>query len=234
MERTQKQKKPVLSGEERARARSRRNKRIRQFLPFYIMMLPGLLYLLINNYLPMGGLVIAFKKVNYALGIFNSPWAGLSNFKFLFSNNDALNALRNTVLYNVGFIVFGNLLAITVAIALDCVKNKFLKRFSQENICQGGFHPKDEIPLISWKLKDNAVSDLCASLFVFAVSNQTDAASRFPAVLCWFVFSGFSSPHVASAMPAVIWFQRPKSVIVFWRCAVCALDYSQFASPQFQ
>ena len=131
MERTQKQKKPVLSGEERARARSRRNKRIRQFLPFYIMMLPGLLYLLINNYLPMGGLVIAFKKVNYALGIFNSPWAGLSNFKFLFSNNDALNALRNTVLYNVGFIVFGNLLAITVAIALDCVKNKFLKRFSQ-------------------------------------------------------------------------------------------------------
>lgn len=131
MEQTLKPKKPVLSEEEKARARSRRNKRIKQFLPFYIMMLPGLVYLLINNYLPMGGLVIAFKKVNYAVGIFNSPWAGLSNFKYLFSNNDALNALRNTVLYNLGFIVFGNLLAITVAIALDCVKSKFLKRFSQ-------------------------------------------------------------------------------------------------------
>lgn len=131
MEQTLKPKKPVLSEEEKARARSRRSKRIKQFLPFYIMMLPGLLYLLINNYLPMGGLVIAFKKVNYAVGIFNSPWAGLSNFKFLFSNNDALNALRNTVLYNLGFIVFGNLLAITVAIALDCIKSKFLKRFSQ-------------------------------------------------------------------------------------------------------
>lgn len=125
-----KQKKPVLP-EEKARARSRRNKRIKQFLPLYIMLLPGIVYLIINNYLPMGGLVIAFKKVNYAVGIFNSPWAGLSNFKFLFSNSDALNALRNTVLYNLGFILFGNILAITVAIALDCVKSKFLKRFSQ-------------------------------------------------------------------------------------------------------
>lgn len=126
-----KQKKPVLPEEEKNRTRSRRNKRIKQFLPLYIMLLPGIVYLIINNYLPMGGLVIAFKKVNYAVGIFNSPWAGLSNFKFLFSNNDALNALRNTVLYNLGFILFGNILAITVAIALDCVKSKFLKRFSQ-------------------------------------------------------------------------------------------------------
>lgn len=126
-----KQKKPVLPEEEKNRTRSRKNKRIKQFLPLYIMLLPGIVYLIINNYLPMGGLVIAFKKVNYAVGIFNSPWAGLSNFKFLFSNNDALNALRNTVLYNLGFILFGNILAITVAIALDCVKSKFLKRFSQ-------------------------------------------------------------------------------------------------------
>ena len=131
MEKTMKQKKPVLPEEEKNRTRSRRNKRIKQFLPLYIMLLPGIVYLIINNYLPMGGLVIAFKKVNYAVGIFNSPWAGLSNFKFLFSNNDALNALRNTVLYNLGFILFGNILAITVAIALDCVKSKFLKRFSQ-------------------------------------------------------------------------------------------------------
>ena len=131
MEQTMKQKKPVLPEEEKNRTRSRKNKRIKQFLPLYIMLLPGIVYLIINNYLPMGGLVIAFKKVNYAVGIFNSPWAGLSNFKFLFSNNDALNALRNTVLYNLGFILFGNILAITVAIALDCVKIKFLKRFSQ-------------------------------------------------------------------------------------------------------
>ena len=50
----------------------------------YLMMLPGLLYLLINNYIPMGGIVIAFKKLNFAKGIFASPWCGLDNFKFLF------------------------------------------------------------------------------------------------------------------------------------------------------
>jgi putative aldouronate transport system permease protein len=79
----------------------------------------------------MGGLVIAFKKIDYSLGIFSSPWVGLKNFKFLFSNSDALHAIRNTLLYNLAFIVLGNVLAIAVAIALDCIKNKFLKKFSQ-------------------------------------------------------------------------------------------------------
>lgn len=131
MEQTLKHQPHVLSKAKKKNDRGRRGKRIRQFLPFYLMLLPGLAYLIINNYLPMGGLVIAFKKIDYSLGIFNSPWVGLKNFTFLFSNNDALRALRNTVLYNLAFIVLGNLLAITVAIALDCIKNKFLKKFSQ-------------------------------------------------------------------------------------------------------
>lgn len=95
------------------------------------MMVPGLFYLILNNYLPMAGLVIAFKKIDYSLGIFGSPWVGLKNFKYLFSNSDALLALRNTILYNLLFIVAGNVLAITVAIALDAVASKFLKKFSQ-------------------------------------------------------------------------------------------------------
>lgn len=131
MERTLKERKPALPDLEKQRKRSRTRRRILQYFPFYIMLLPGLLYLLINNYLPMTGLIIAFKKIDYSLGIFGSPWAGLSNFTYLFSNNDALYAMRNTILYNLGFIVFGNLLAIVVAIALDCVASKFLRRFSQ-------------------------------------------------------------------------------------------------------
>ena len=95
------------------------------------MLIPGAVYLIINNYLPMAGLLIAFKKINYSLGIFKSPWVGLSNFKYLFSNSDALIALRNTILYNLGFILFGNLLAIVVAIALDSAKNKYFKQVSQ-------------------------------------------------------------------------------------------------------
>ena len=95
------------------------------------MLLPGIAYLIINNYIPMAGLIIAFKKINYSLGIFQSPWVGLKNFKYLFSNNDATIALRNTVLYNLGFIIFGNFLAIIVAIALDSARSKFFKNVSQ-------------------------------------------------------------------------------------------------------
>ena len=57
----------------------------KQFIPVYLMMLPGLLYLFINNYMPMAGLVVAFKQVNFSTGIWKSPWVGLKNFEFLFT-----------------------------------------------------------------------------------------------------------------------------------------------------
>ena len=84
------------------------------YLPFYLMMLPGLLYILINNYLPMAGIVVAFKKVNYRLGLFASPWNGIDNFKFLFKSGSLGTMLRNTILYNVVFIVIGTVLAVAV------------------------------------------------------------------------------------------------------------------------
>ena len=61
----------------------------KRYLPLYLMLLPGAAYLIINNYLPMAGLVLAFKKVNYNVGLFQSPWTGLSNFKYLFTTKDA-------------------------------------------------------------------------------------------------------------------------------------------------
>ena len=59
-----------------------------------LFMVPGLVYLLINNYIPMAGILLAFKKVNYTLGIFKSPWCGLSNFKYLFKTKDAAIIFR--------------------------------------------------------------------------------------------------------------------------------------------
>ena len=119
----------VLSDAERKR--SRRARMFKQYLPLYLMMIPGFVYLIINNYIPMAGLSIAFKKIDYSVGIMKSPWVGLKNFKFLFSNNDAARAFRNTVLYNLAFIVVDQVVAITVAIALDYVKNKYMKKVSQ-------------------------------------------------------------------------------------------------------
>ena len=81
------------------------------------MMFPALLYLLINNYIPMAGMVIAFKKLNFAKGIWASPWAGLKNFKFLFASRDAWVITRNTLLYNVAFILVNMVIGIAIAIS---------------------------------------------------------------------------------------------------------------------
>ena len=104
---------------------------LRKYWPLYVMVLPGLAYLILNNYIPMAGLVVAFKKVNYALGIFKSPWNGLKNFTFIFSTKDAYVMIRNTVLYNIVFIITGNLFGLAVAIAMDTIKRKFFRNFSQ-------------------------------------------------------------------------------------------------------
>jgi putative aldouronate transport system permease protein len=89
-----------------------------QTLPLMLIALPGLIYLLINNYLPMFGVFLAFKDYSYARGIFGSKWNGLDNFEFLFRTKDAWIMTRNTLLYNAAFIVLGTVFAIFVAILI--------------------------------------------------------------------------------------------------------------------
>ena len=103
----------------------------KNFLPFYIMAFPALLYIFINNYIPMFGIVIAFKDFKIAKGIWGSKWAGLENFKFLFSSPDAWNITRNTICYNAVFIILGTIFAIFVAILLFEIKGKVGKNVFQ-------------------------------------------------------------------------------------------------------
>jgi len=105
-----------------------------QYLPLYLMMLPGLCYLLINNYIPMAGIVIAFKKLNFSKGIFASPWCGIDNFKFLFATRDAWIITRNTLLYNVLFIIVNMVIGIAIAILICEVRNKKMKKLYQSVI----------------------------------------------------------------------------------------------------
>ena len=102
--------------------------------PLYLMMVPGLLYLLINNYIPMAGIVIAFKKLNFAKGIFASDWVGLENFKFLFASKDAWLITRNTLLYNVAFIIVNMVVGIAIAILICEVRSKKMKKLYQSAI----------------------------------------------------------------------------------------------------
>lgn len=111
-----------------------KTERIRRWLPLYLMMLPGALYLIVNNYLPMAGLVIAFKQVDFKKGIFASDWAGLKNFEFLFASDDAALITRNTLLYNLVFIVLNTVLGILLAIFICDVASKKLKKIYQSAI----------------------------------------------------------------------------------------------------
>lgn len=98
-----------------------KRKRLKKWLPLYLMAMPGLIYLVINNYIPMAGIVVAFKQYNVRNGIFGSKWVGLKNFEFMFRSSDSWEAIRNTVLYNAAFIVV-NL----------CVAAEFSSQFPQE------------------------------------------------------------------------------------------------------
>lgn len=95
------------------------------------MTIPAMLYLLINNYIPIGGLFIAFKNINYSKGIFKSDWIGFKNFKYLFKTEDAFIITRNTLLYNLLFIVLNILVCVAVAIMLSEVANRFAMKFYQ-------------------------------------------------------------------------------------------------------
>ncbi len=95
-------------------------------LPLMLIAAPGIVYLIINNYIPMMGLFLAFKNYNFMKGIFKSDWCGLNNFKFLFATKDAVIMTRNTILYNLVFIVLGTVLAIILAIML-CELGKRLR-----------------------------------------------------------------------------------------------------------
>ncbi|MDY3917538.1 MAG: ABC transporter permease subunit [Candidatus Limivivens sp.] len=108
---------------------SKKKKKIRRYLPFYLMALPGIAYLLINNYMPMSGLIVAFKKYSAKKGIWGSEWIGLKNFQFLFKTQDAWVITRNTLLYNIAFIILGTILALTIAILLNEVNHRASKFF---------------------------------------------------------------------------------------------------------
>ena len=98
---------------------------------FLIMLLPAVVYILVFAYLPMGGIILAFKRYTYAGGIFGSPWNGFQNFEFFFRSGRAWLVTRNTVLYNLLFIAFNTLLQMSVAIFLTEIQNKTFRKISQ-------------------------------------------------------------------------------------------------------
>jgi len=96
-----------------------------------LMCLPAILFFIVFAYLPMPGLYLAFIKYNYTDGIFKSPFVGFDNFKFLVMTGDLWRLTLNTVLYNLAFILLGNVLQIVVAVFLNEIRLKWFKKVSQ-------------------------------------------------------------------------------------------------------
>lgn len=95
------------------------------------MLLPAVAYFLIFSYLPMTGVVIAFKEFTYDGGIFKSPWVGLKNFRFFFESGQALRVTLNTVLYNGTFLIVNTILQLLVAIVLSELAGRGFKKTLQ-------------------------------------------------------------------------------------------------------
>ena len=99
----------------------------KQKLPLLFLALPGIILIFLFGYLPLFGLVIAFKNVDYSKGIWASDWVGLKNFEFFFKSNDALRVTRNTLVMNALFIVFTLIVSVSVAIMLYYVGRRMLR-----------------------------------------------------------------------------------------------------------
>ncbi|MDO3411838.1 ABC transporter permease subunit [Saccharibacillus sp. CPCC 101409] len=107
------------------------SKRFRQNIPLFIMLVPGILYYLVFRYLPMGGLVIAFKDYNFHDGILGSAWAGMKYFQILFQSDVTLQIIWNTLKLSLLNLLFGFPAPIVIAIALNEIRRNWLKRWIQ-------------------------------------------------------------------------------------------------------
>jgi len=100
----------------------------------FAMLIPFTLMIIVFNYLPMSGLIIAFKNYRFDLGVFGSHWHGLENFRYLFSSGTGWNITKNTVLYNLLNLVTSQGLAIVAAILISELTNRVFKRLTQSVI----------------------------------------------------------------------------------------------------
>lgn len=99
--------------------------------PLLSMCIPGLIFFILFSYLPMFGIVIAFKQYRFDMGIWGSPWNGLKNFEFMFNSPDAWVITRNTIGYNLIFIFGGLVLNVAMAIGLNELRNKMFSKVCQ-------------------------------------------------------------------------------------------------------
>ena len=95
------------------------------------MLFPAVVYVITFSYIPMGGIIVAFKRFSFTKGFLGSPWCGLENFRFLFISDKLWPLMRNTLLYNIAFITVGIILEVGFAIIVNELGSKWFKKVFQ-------------------------------------------------------------------------------------------------------
>lgn len=108
-----------------SKGQSKKNKKL------LLMCSPALIFLFLFNYIPMGGLILAFKNFRYDKGILGSEWCGLENFKFFLQSDNAWRITRNTLAFNLVFLLLGTIFSVAVALMLNEVISKGARKFYQ-------------------------------------------------------------------------------------------------------
>lgn len=121
---------PANSSRMSYKSKSRFSK-LRNSKTLLLMCMPAIIFFFVFSYIPMPGLYIAFVDYRYDLGIFKSPFVGLSNFKFLVMSGDLWRLTRNTVLYNLAFILCGSVVEILIAILLNEIAAQRYRKVTQ-------------------------------------------------------------------------------------------------------
>ena len=100
----------------------------------FLMALPSILLVILLQYIPMAGIILAFKDYRFDLGVFKSPWNGFENFRFFFISGTGLLVTRNTILYNLMNLITAHAFAIAIAIVINEIKGKYFKKVTQSII----------------------------------------------------------------------------------------------------
>lgn len=131
MTKTEQTEKIIGSDLKESRPKRLQLKNFKENLELFVLTLPGIVLLFIFNYMPIFGIIVAFKKFNPNLGILGSQWVGFRNFEFFLSSNDASRITRNTVLYSLNFMITGLVCAVVIALFLyNLTSNRCVKLYS--------------------------------------------------------------------------------------------------------
>jgi ABC-type polysaccharide transport system, permease component len=182
------------------------NSKRKDNLQLLLLALPAILLLFVFSYLPMGGIIIAFKKFRVDLGIFKSPWVGFKNFEFFFSSSDAWRSIRNTLVMNFLFIVVGTVFAVGFALLIFNIRSKRLVKTYQTVAIFPSFLSWVVVGYITYALLEPNGGLINQFLAVFGIDtvNWYSDASKWPAILLitnlWFATGNQSLFYFAALM----------------------------------